>query len=72
MGGIRPKKTLGGENSKSLLCIVPAELGATSNNGIEDSLAIELRIWWASERVSPSSNQQSTWVEWAAFDQKRH
>jgi hypothetical protein len=40
MGGIGPKMTLGGENSKSLLCIVPAELDATSNNGIGDFLVV--------------------------------
>jgi hypothetical protein len=41
MGGIRLKKTLGGENCKYLFCIVPAELDATSNNGIGDFLVVE-------------------------------
>jgi hypothetical protein len=40
MGGIPPKKTLGGENWKSLLCIVPAELDATSDNRIRHSLVV--------------------------------
>jgi hypothetical protein len=44
MGGIRPEKTLGGENLKSLLCIVPAELDATSNNGIGDFLVVRSAI----------------------------
>jgi hypothetical protein len=44
MGGIPPKKTLGGENWKSLLCIGPTELDATSNNGIGDVLVVESGI----------------------------
>jgi hypothetical protein len=44
MGGIPPKKTLGGENWKSLLSIGPTELDATSDNRIGDFLVVELGV----------------------------
>jgi hypothetical protein len=72
MGGIRPKKRLGGENWKSLLCIVPAELDATSDNRIGDSLVVGSGFLQFQESPSTSSNHHSTSVEWAAFHQKRH
>jgi hypothetical protein len=72
MGGIPPKKTLGGENWKSLLCIVPAELDATSDTGIGHSLVVGLGFLRFQESLATSSNHQSTSVEWAAFHQKRH
>jgi hypothetical protein len=71
MGDIPPKKTLGGENWKSLLCIVPAKLDATSDNRIGDSLVVRSGFLQFQESLATSSNHQSTLVEWAAFDQKR-
>jgi hypothetical protein len=72
MGGIPPKKTLGGENWKSLLCIVPAELDATSDNRIRHSLVVGSGFLRFQESLATSSKHQSTLVEWAAFHQKRH
>jgi hypothetical protein len=48
MDAIESKTTLGDMGKRSILCISPAKLAATERKRIDDSLAIELRIWWVS------------------------
>jgi hypothetical protein len=45
MDTTRPKITFGVVGERSLLGIIPVELDATGDDGIADSLAIELWIW---------------------------
>ena len=48
MDTTRPKITFGVVGERSLLGISPIELDATGDDGIHDSLAIELWIWLVS------------------------
>jgi hypothetical protein len=57
MDTTRPKIIFGVVSERYLLYISPPEHTATDGKGIDDSLAIELRIVWVSKQVT-SSNQQ--------------
>jgi hypothetical protein len=48
MDTTRPKITFGVVGERSLIGISPVELDATGDDGIADSLAIELWIWLVS------------------------
>jgi hypothetical protein len=57
MDTTRPKITFGVVGERSLLGIRPVELDATGDDGIDDSLAIELWIWSVSKQFTSSNNQ---------------
>jgi hypothetical protein len=57
MDTTRPKITFGVVGERSLLYISPVELDATRDDGIDDSLAIELRILLVSKQFTSSNNQ---------------
>jgi hypothetical protein len=57
MDTTRAKITFGVVGERSLLGISPIELDATGDDGIHDSLAIELWIWLVSKHFTRSNNQ---------------
>jgi hypothetical protein len=57
MDTTRPKITFGVVGERSLLGISPVELDTTGDDGIDDSLPIELRIWLVPKQFTSSNNQ---------------
>jgi hypothetical protein len=51
------KNSFGVVGDQYLHCISPAELSATERKEINDSLAIELRIWLVSKQLTISNHQ---------------
>jgi hypothetical protein len=57
MDTTRPKITFGVVDERYLLYISPVELEATGDDGIDDSLPIELLILLVSKQFTSSNNQ---------------
>jgi hypothetical protein len=57
MDAIQSKITFDDMGKRFLLCISTADLAATERKRIGDFLAIELPIWWVSNRFMSSNNQ---------------
>mgnify|MGYP000081587059 CR=1 FL=1 len=57
MDAIQSKKTFDDADKPYLLCVSTAGLVATEGKRIDDFSAIELRIWWVSNRFMSSDNR---------------